>query len=63
MRTRQQGDENLLNTTDPECIIRNRRGPNMATPNLIDTRGATQTSKGDEDAASISSITNLDIPL
>ena len=34
----------------------------MATPNHIDARGATQMSKGDEDAASISSITNLDIP-
>ena len=34
----------------------------MATPNLIDTRGATQTSEGDEDAASINSVTNLDIP-
>ena len=33
----------------------------MATPNLIDTRGATQTSEGDEDAASINSVTNLDI--
>ena len=34
----------------------------MATPNQIDTRGATQTSEGDEDAASINSVTNLDIP-
>ena len=62
MRTRQQGDENLLNTTDPERIIRNRREPSMATSNPIDTRGATQTSEGEEDAASINSVTNLDIP-
>ena len=34
----------------------------MATPNPIDTRGATQTSEGEEDAASINSVTNLDIP-
>ena len=34
----------------------------MATPNQIDTRGATQTSERDEDAASINSVTNLDIP-
>ena len=62
MHTRQQGDENLLNTTDPERIIRNRREPSMATPNPIDTKGATQTSEGEEDATSINSITNLDIP-
>ena len=62
MRTRQQGDESLLNTTDPERIIRNRREPSMATPNPIDTRGATQTSEVEEDAASINSVTNLDIP-
>ena len=34
----------------------------MATPNPIDTRGATQTSEGEEDATSINSVTNLDIP-
>ena len=34
----------------------------MATPNQIDTRGATQTSERDEDAASVNSVTNLDIP-
>ena len=34
----------------------------MATPNPIDTRGATQTSEGEEDATSINSITNLNIP-
>ena len=62
MHTRQQGDESLLNTTDPERIIRNRRGPSMATPNQFDTRGATQMSKRDEDAVSVNSVTNLDIP-
>ena len=34
----------------------------MATPNPIDTRGATQMSEVEEDAASINSVTNLDIP-
>ena len=34
----------------------------MATPNPIDTRGAIQTSEEEEDAASINSVTNLDIP-
>ena len=34
----------------------------MATPNQFDTRGATQMSERDEDAASVNSVTNLDIP-